>query len=293
MHKGYDYARVANPTRTALEECLASLENAAYGHAFSSGLGATTTIMHLVDPGERVVCVNDVYGGLYRMFSQVYEPKGYRFDYITADEVSTNLAAHLDERTRVVWVETPTNPLLNIVDLRAAADAAHAAGAILVVDNTFATPYLQQTARARRRHRGALDDQVPRRPLRCHRRLRRHERSDDLGAAALPAEVARRRPGPVRRVARAARVEDAGSADASALRERAGGRRVPAGAPARRSMFSTRASPRIRGTPWPSARCAISAAWCRSCSSRRRRRSRWSRARTSGRWPRASAVSRA
>ena len=144
VHKGYDYARVANPTRTALEECLASLENAAYGHAFSSGLGATTTIMHLVDPGERVVCVNDVYGGLYRMFSQVYEPKGYRFDYITADEVSTNLAAHLDERTRVVWVETPTNPLLNIVDLRAAADAAHAAGAILVVDNTFATPYLQQ-----------------------------------------------------------------------------------------------------------------------------------------------------
>src|SRR6476659_5733592 len=144
VHKGYDYARVGNPTRTALEECLASLENAAFGLAFSSGLGAATTIMHLVDPGQRLVCVNDVYGGLYRMFSRVYEPKGYRFDYITADEVSTNLAAHLDERTRVVWVETPTNPLLNIVDLSAAADAAHAAGAILVVDNTFATPYLQQ-----------------------------------------------------------------------------------------------------------------------------------------------------
>ncbi len=144
VHKGYDYARVGNPTRTALEECLASLEGADYGHAFSSGLGAATTIMHLVDPGERLVCVNDVYGGMYRMFSQVYEPKGYSFDYVTPDEVSTNLGAHLDERTRIVWIESPTNPLLNIVDIRAAADAAHASGALLVVDNTFATPYLQQ-----------------------------------------------------------------------------------------------------------------------------------------------------
>jgi cystathionine gamma-synthase len=102
------------------------------------------TIMHLVDPGQRVVCVNDVYGGTYRMFSQVYEPKGYVFDYVKPEEISTNLAAHIDESTRMVWIETPTNPLLNIVDIRAAADAAHAAGAILVIDNTFATPYLQQ-----------------------------------------------------------------------------------------------------------------------------------------------------
>ena len=144
VNKGYDYARVANPTRTALEECLASLESAEFGLAFSSGVGASTTIMHLLDPGERVVSVNDVYGGTYRMFSQVYEPKGYLFDYVTPEEISTNLAAHIDERTRMVWIETPTNPLLNIVDIRAAADAAHAAGALLVVDNTFATPYLQQ-----------------------------------------------------------------------------------------------------------------------------------------------------
>jgi len=144
VHKGYDYARVANPTRTALEECLASLESAEFGLAFASGVGASMTIMHLVDPGERVVCVNDVYGGTYRMFSQVYEPKGYLFDYVTPDEISTNLAEHIDESTRLVWIETPTNPLLNVVDIRAAADAAHAAGAILVVDNTFATPYLQQ-----------------------------------------------------------------------------------------------------------------------------------------------------
>jgi cystathionine beta-lyase/cystathionine gamma-synthase len=144
VHKGYDYARVANPTRTALEECLASLESAEFGLAFSSGVGASMTIMHLVDPGQRVVCVNDVYGGTYRMFSQVYEPKGYLFDYVTPDEISTNLASHIDKSTRIVWIETPTNPLLNVVDIRAAADAAHAVGAILVIDNTFATPYLQQ-----------------------------------------------------------------------------------------------------------------------------------------------------
>src|SRR5881275_2371116 len=143
VNKGYDYARVANPTRTALQIALASLENATHGVAFSSGLGATTTIMHLVSPGDRVVLIADVYGGVYRMTSQVYEPKGYVFDYLPAPDFA-NLAEHLDERTRIVWIETPSNPMLNVVDIRAAAEAAHAAGAILVVDNTFATPYLQR-----------------------------------------------------------------------------------------------------------------------------------------------------
>jgi cystathionine gamma-synthase len=143
-NKGYDYSRVANPTRTALETCLASLEGAEHGVAYSSGLGATTTLMHLLNPGDRVVLIADVYGGVYRMTSQIYEPKGYRFEYITADEFNANLAEHLDERTRMVWVETPSNPVLNIVDIRTAAEAAHAVGAILVVDNTFATPYLQR-----------------------------------------------------------------------------------------------------------------------------------------------------
>src|SRR5918999_1779048 len=143
-HKGYDYARVANPTRTALQQCLASLEGAEHGIAFSSGLGAVTTVMHLVSPGERVVSVNDVYGGVYRMFSQVYEPKGYRFTYLSAEELGGGLAEHLDDRTRIVWLETPTNPLLNVIDIRAAAEAAHPAGALVVVDNTFATPYLQR-----------------------------------------------------------------------------------------------------------------------------------------------------
>jgi cystathionine beta-lyase/cystathionine gamma-synthase len=141
-NKGYDYSRVSNPTRSALQACLASLEGAEHGIAFSSGLGATTTLMHLINPGDRVVLIADVYGGVYRMTSQVYEPKGYVFEYLPAEEFG-NLAAHLDDRTRLVWVETPSNPLLNIVDIRAAADAAHAAGAILAVDNTFASPYLQ------------------------------------------------------------------------------------------------------------------------------------------------------
>src|SRR3954464_4387130 len=144
VNKGYDYARGANPTRTALQEALASLENAAHGVAFSSGLGATTTLMHLVDPGQRVVLIADVYGGVYRMTSQIYEPKGYSFTYVPAGEWDEGLDAHLGDDVAIVWLETPSNPVLNVVDIRKAADAAHAVGAILVVDNTFATPYLQQ-----------------------------------------------------------------------------------------------------------------------------------------------------
>ena len=144
QHQGYEYSRVSNPTRTALQLCLASLEGADHGVAFASGLAAATTLVHLVSPGERIVAVNDVYGGIYRMFSQVYEPKGYEFEWVPAADMSTGLAEHLDERTRLVWVETPTNPLLNVVDIRAAAEAAHGVGALVVVDNTFATPYLQR-----------------------------------------------------------------------------------------------------------------------------------------------------
>src|SRR4051795_12424234 len=96
VHKGYDYSRVANPTRSALETALASLEGAAHGLAFSSGLGATTTLMHLVDPGQRVVLIADVYGGVYRMTAQVYEPKGYRFTYVPAAEFDDDLGSYLD-----------------------------------------------------------------------------------------------------------------------------------------------------------------------------------------------------
>ncbi len=143
-HRGYEYSRTRNPTRTALEGCLASLEGAAHGFAFASGMAATTTVMHLISPGERVVSVNDVYGGTYRLFTKIYEPKGYIFEFLTAEDMSENLGPALDDRTRIVWVETPTNPLLNVVDIAAAAEAAHSVGALCVVDNTFATPYLQR-----------------------------------------------------------------------------------------------------------------------------------------------------
>src|SRR5207245_10314022 len=104
-HKGYDYSRVANPTRTALQEALASLEDAKHGVAFSSGIGATTTLMHLVDPGERVVLIADVYGGAYRMTSQVYEPKRYPFTYVPASEFDDNLATSLDDCVRMAAIE--------------------------------------------------------------------------------------------------------------------------------------------------------------------------------------------
>jgi cystathionine gamma-synthase len=139
----YDYSRTAIPTREAFETCLASLEGAGHGIAFGSGMAATATVMHLLDAGAHVVAVNDVYGGTYRLFSKVYEPKGYRFTYVTADEVNAGLGSMLDGAA-MLWLETPTNPLLNVVDLRAASEAAHAAGAIVVVDNTFASPYLQR-----------------------------------------------------------------------------------------------------------------------------------------------------
>jgi len=146
LKQGYDYSRTANPTRRALETCLASLESCEHGFAFASGMAASTTVMHLVDPGQRVVAVNDVYGGTYRLFSKVYEPKGYTFTYLTAEQCNTELGDHLGEDVALVWIETPTNPLLNVVDIAVAAEAVHAHGALLVVDNTFASPYLQRPA---------------------------------------------------------------------------------------------------------------------------------------------------
>ncbi|HWH66198.1 MAG TPA: PLP-dependent transferase, partial [Gaiellales bacterium] len=143
LKDGYDYSRTANPTRRALETCLASLESAEHGFAFASGMAATTTVMHLLSPGDQVVSVNDVYGGTYRLFSKVYEPRGVRFAYLSADQCNTELERHL-EGAKMLWLESPTNPLLNVVDIASAAATAHAAGALLVVDNTFATPYLQR-----------------------------------------------------------------------------------------------------------------------------------------------------
>ena len=180
--------------------------------------------MHLVDPGQRVVLIADVYGGVYRMTSQVYEPKGYRFTYVPATEFDEPRRPSR-RRQAIVWIETPSNPLLNVVDIRAAADAAHAVGALLVVDNTFATPYLQQpldlgadlVVHSTTKYLGGH---------RRRRRFRRDERPTRRRTPLLPAEVARRRAGPVRLLARPARGQDARRPDAAALRERARDRRL-------------------------------------------------------------------
>ena len=141
----YDYSRTANPTREALETCLASLESAEHGLAFASGMAAATTRdaprLARASTSCRSTTSTAAPTG---SSSEVYAPKGYSFDYVPAEEMGAGLAARLDERTRLVWVETPTNPFLRVVDLATAAEAAHAVGALLVVDNTFATPYLQR-----------------------------------------------------------------------------------------------------------------------------------------------------
>jgi cystathionine beta-lyase/cystathionine gamma-synthase len=142
--KGWEYSRTGNPTRAALEACLASLESAEHGLAYASGMAATTTVLHLLSPGNRVVSVSDLYGGTYRIFTKVYEPKGYAFEFVSSEDMNERPGDFLDERTRLVWLETPTNPLMSIVDLRGVAEAARAAGALVVVDNTFATPFLQR-----------------------------------------------------------------------------------------------------------------------------------------------------
>jgi cystathionine gamma-synthase len=142
-HKGYDYARTGNPTRTALENCLAALENAAHGLCFSSGMAAIDTLLRLVKPGQHVLAANDVYGGTYRLFVRVLSEYGLQFDFVDMGDLDQVRAA-IKPNTRLVWVETPTNPLLKIADLAALAEIAHQAGAQLAVDNTFASPYLQQ-----------------------------------------------------------------------------------------------------------------------------------------------------
>jgi cystathionine gamma-synthase len=142
-HQGYEYSRTGNPTRTALETCLASLEGAAHGLAFASGMAAEDAILRLLAPGDHLLIPNDAYGGTYRLVARVYQPAGFEFTAVDMTEVSECTAAWRDE-TKLVWIETPTNPLLRVIDIEAVAALAHERGALVVVDNTFATPYLQQ-----------------------------------------------------------------------------------------------------------------------------------------------------
>jgi cystathionine gamma-synthase len=145
LRGGYEYSRSGNPTRAALEECLAALEGGARGLAFASGLAAEDTLLRtLLRPGDHVVIPDDAYGGTYRLFARVQEPWGIDHSAAALSDVNAVAATIVPGRTKIVWVETPTNPLLNIADISALADVAHAAGALLVVDSTFASPYLQQ-----------------------------------------------------------------------------------------------------------------------------------------------------
>jgi len=141
-HKGYAYARGKNPTRKALEDCLAALENAQFGLAFSSGMGATDTVMKLLKPGDEVITGNDLYGGSYRMFTQIFAQYGIKFNFIDLNDAA-NISNYVTENTKLIWIETPTNPTMRIVDIAAAATIAKANNLLLVVDNTFASPYLQ------------------------------------------------------------------------------------------------------------------------------------------------------
>ena len=169
MRGGHDYARTINPTRTALETCLAALEGGEHGVCFSSGMGATTAIMELFEPGRGRSRINDVYGGTYRLFSKMYAPKGYDYEFVDL-RTRRVAAAPSSSRPHLVWLETPSNPLLKIVDIAAVAERAHAAGGARRRRQHVREPVSPAAARARRRHRRALDDEVRRRPLRLGRR---------------------------------------------------------------------------------------------------------------------------
>lgn len=142
-HKGFEYSRTGNPTRAALEECLAALEHGERGLAFASGLAATTAVLSPLKPGDEVVAAADLYGGTFRLLDKVFKPWGLVTHY-TEDANPDGFRSLITDKTRMIWIETPTNPLLQIVDIAAVARLAHDAGAVLAVDNTFASPYLQK-----------------------------------------------------------------------------------------------------------------------------------------------------
>ncbi len=142
QHKGYEYARSQNPTRKALEDALAIIENGKYGLAFGSGVAATDAVIKLLAPGDEVIAANDMYGGTYRLFTKVFEKFGIKFIYVDTTNIA-NVEQAITTSTKLIWIETPTNPLMNITDIAAIAAISKKAGTILCVDNTFASPYLQ------------------------------------------------------------------------------------------------------------------------------------------------------
>ena len=141
-HKGYAYARGANPTRNSLQKSIAALENGKYGICFSSGMGATDAVIRLLGPGDEVITSNDLYGGSYRMFRRVYEKFGIKFHFVDLTD-ATRIASHINEKTRLMWLETPSNPLMQVIDIQACVALAKKHQVLVAVDNTFASPYLQ------------------------------------------------------------------------------------------------------------------------------------------------------
>lgn len=142
-HKGFAYSRSGNPTRAALENALASIENGSHGFAFGSGMAAIDAVIKLLQPGDEVISTNDLYGGTYRLFTGIFEKFGIKFHFVGMDNVQ-NIEQYINENTKLLWVETPTNPMLNIIDIKAVSEVAKKHQLTLAVDNTFATPYLQQ-----------------------------------------------------------------------------------------------------------------------------------------------------
>ena len=141
-HKGYAYARGANPTRNALQKSIAALEDGKFGICFSSGMGATDAVIKLLSPGDEVITSNDLYGGSYRMFKKIYEKFGIKFHFIDLSNAE-NIQPFLNKNTRLLWLETPSNPLMRIIDIQACTALAKKQNALVAVDNTFASPYLQ------------------------------------------------------------------------------------------------------------------------------------------------------
>ncbi len=141
-HKGFEYARSQNPTRKALEEAFAIIENGRFGLAFSSGVAATDAVIKLLEPGDEVIAANDMYGGTYRLFSKVFEKFGIKFHYVDMHDAN-NISPYINNNTKLIWAETPTNPLMNIVDIAALTAIAKPKNILVCVDNTFASPYLQ------------------------------------------------------------------------------------------------------------------------------------------------------
>ena len=141
-HKGYEYSRTLNPTRHALEKNIAAIENGKYGACFGSGLAAIDCVIKMLNPGDEVISTNDLYGGTYRLFRTIFEKYGIKFHFVNMQN-HADVAALVNENTKLIWVETPTNPMMNIVDIRKMAEISKSCGAMLCVDNTFATPYLQ------------------------------------------------------------------------------------------------------------------------------------------------------